>query len=73
MTKLQAHHICQQANVIETKEFSSDQFFFKIRADFTGGNNFQARIYYNQGKGFEIAAQKIWLPPLTQLFTKTTP
>jgi hypothetical protein len=48
MTKIQAHHICQRANVMETKEFSFDQFFFKIRADFTGGNNFQARIYYNQ-------------------------
>lgn len=49
MTKLQSHHVCRRASVIETKEFSSDQFFFKIRADFKGGNNFQARIYYNQG------------------------
>jgi hypothetical protein len=49
MTKLQAHPVCQRANVIETKVFSSDQFFFKIRADFREGNNFQARIYYNQG------------------------
>jgi hypothetical protein len=49
MTKLQSHHACQRASTIETKEFSSDQFFFKIRADFNGGNNFQARIYYNQG------------------------
>jgi hypothetical protein len=49
MTKIQAHHVCQQASVIETKEFSSDQFFFKIRADLTGGNHFQVRIYYNHG------------------------
>jgi hypothetical protein len=49
MTKLQAHPVCQRANVIETKVFSSDQFFFKIRADFKRGNNFQARVYYNQG------------------------
>jgi hypothetical protein len=48
MTKLQAHPICKQAGVVETRVFSSDQFFFKIRADFTDGNNFQARIYYNQ-------------------------
>jgi hypothetical protein len=26
MTKLQAHPICQQANVMKTKVFSSDQF-----------------------------------------------
>lgn len=49
MTRLQAHHICQRVSVVETKEFSSDQFFFKIRADITGGNHFQARIYYNHG------------------------
>ncbi len=49
MTKLQSHPVCQRARVIETKFFSSEQFFFKIRADFKGGNNFQARVYYNQG------------------------
>lgn len=48
MTKIQTSPVCKRAIVVETKIFSSDQFFFKIRADFSGGNNFQARVYYNQ-------------------------
>jgi len=35
--------------VVETKSFSPDQFFFKIRADLIENHKFQARIYYNQG------------------------
>lgn len=49
MATLQSHPICERATVVETKVFSPDQFFFKVRAEFTGGYNFQARIYYNQG------------------------
>lgn len=49
MATLQSHPICELATVVETKVFSPDQFFFKVRAEFTGGYNFQARIYYNQG------------------------
>jgi len=49
MAALQSHPICEQAVVVETKVFSSDQFFLKVRADLTGENKFQARIYYNQG------------------------
>lgn len=49
MAALQSHPICEQAIVVETKVFSSDQFFLKVRADLTGENKFQARIYYNQG------------------------
>jgi hypothetical protein len=49
MTKIQSHPVCQSARVMETKFFSAEQFFLKIRADFKGENNFQARIYYNQG------------------------
>lgn len=49
MAILEAHPTCEGATVVETKMFSSDQFFFKVRADFVGGSYFQARIYYNQG------------------------
>jgi hypothetical protein len=49
MAILQSHPVCEQATVVETKVFSSDQFFLKVRADLTGRNKFQARIYYNQG------------------------
>lgn len=49
MATLQSHPICKQATVVETKVFSSDQFFLKVRAELTGENLFQARIYYNQG------------------------
>ena len=49
MATLQSHPICKQATVVETKVFSSDQFFLKVRAELTGENLFQAQIYYNQG------------------------
>ncbi len=46
---LQSHSLCERATVVETKTFSPAQFFFKVRAEFTEGNKFQMRIYYNQG------------------------
>ena len=49
MAILQAHPICEQAAVIETKIFSPDQFFFKIRAEIIKNHKFQVRVYYNQG------------------------
>jgi hypothetical protein len=49
MAVFEAHPTCQRATVVETKVFSSDQFLFKVRADFMRGSYFQARIYYNQG------------------------
>ena len=47
ITALQVHPICRKVRVIETKQFSSDQFFFKIRAEMTGGYRLQIRVYYN--------------------------
>lgn len=35
--------------VMETKEFSADQFFFKIKAELPAEHKFQVRIYYNRG------------------------
>ncbi|RME46281.1 MAG: hypothetical protein D6791_08675 [Chloroflexi bacterium] len=49
MAILQAYPGCRSAAVMETKEFSSDQFFFKIRAELTEEHKLQVRIYYNQG------------------------
>jgi len=50
VTILQAHPVCIRVRVIETKEFSPDQFFFKIRAVlFEKDAQLQVRIYYNQG------------------------
>ena len=49
MTVLQSHPTCTQATVVETKVYSSDQFFLKVRADLIERNKFQVRIYYNQG------------------------
>ncbi len=46
---LQAHHLCKRVTEIETREFAANQFIFKIRAEFTGKTNFQARIYFNRG------------------------
>jgi len=43
------HPTCREVRVIETKEFSSDQFFFKIRAKLAEGYSFQVRVYYNRG------------------------
>ncbi len=48
MATLQSHPICKRASVLETKVFSYDQFFLKVRAELTGGNKLQVRIYYNQ-------------------------
>ena len=49
VTILQAHSLCQKANVVETKEFSADQFFLKLRADLKKEYKLQVRIYYNRG------------------------
>lgn len=46
---LQSHPICQDVTIVETKEFSPDQFFFKVRAALSQEFNFQLRIYYNHG------------------------
>ena len=49
MVLLQAHPLCKHTEILETRTFSSEQFFFKIRAEFTGEHFFQVRIYYNRG------------------------
>lgn len=49
MAVIQAHPLCQKVTVVETEEFSADQFFFKIRAALGDSHTLQVRIYYNLG------------------------
>ena len=49
ITALQVHPICHKVTVIETKEFSSDQFFLKIRVELEGDYKLQVRVYFNRG------------------------
>ena len=49
ITAIQVHPICESVGITDTKEFSSEQFSFKIRAVFRKGIQFQARIYFNKG------------------------
>jgi hypothetical protein len=46
---LQAHPLCERTAILETREFSPDQFYFKVRAELSQGYGFQARIYSNAG------------------------
>jgi len=49
VTELQVHPTCRKVTVVETKEFSFDQFFLKIRAELAGDYKLQVRVYYNRG------------------------
>lgn len=49
MAVLQAHPMCRSVTVVETKQFSNEQFFFKVRAELLAGHKLQVRIYYNLG------------------------
>lgn len=44
---LQSHPLCERTAILETREFSSDQFYFKVRADLPQGYKFQVRVYSN--------------------------
>lgn len=46
---LQTSAILQQVEIVETKVFSPEQFFFKIRAELSTVYTFQVRMYYNYG------------------------
>ena len=46
---LQASALCKQIVHVVTKEFSADQFLFKIRVELEDSSYFQVRIYYNRG------------------------
>ena len=44
---LQSHPLCERTTIVETREFSSDQFYFKVRADLPQEYKFQVRVYSN--------------------------
>ena len=46
---LQTLPFCEQTAIVETREFSPDQFYFKVRAKLPHGYHFQTRIYSNFG------------------------
>ena len=46
---LQSHPLCGRVVILETREFSPDQFHFKVRADLSQGYGLQVRIYSNLG------------------------
>ena len=44
---LQAHKLCKKVTILETRELSTDQFTFKIRADLISEYRLQIRYYSN--------------------------
>lgn len=46
---LQSHPLCERTTIVETREFSSNQFYFKVRAELPRDYRIQARVYSNQG------------------------
>jgi hypothetical protein len=36
--------------IVETREFSPNQFYFKVRAELPGAYRLQVRVYSNRGK-----------------------
>jgi hypothetical protein len=49
MAILQSHPLCERTTIVETRGFSSDQFYFKVRAELPRDYRIQARVYSNQG------------------------
>ncbi|MBU1753012.1 hypothetical protein KKG56_04035 [bacterium] len=49
MTLIEFSHLGIEAKVVETKEFSQEQFFFKIRVSLKKKMYLQIRIYCNKG------------------------
>jgi hypothetical protein len=44
---LQSHPLCERTAIVETREFSPDQFYFKVRAELPQGYRLQVRVYSN--------------------------
>jgi hypothetical protein len=47
---LQSHPLCERTEIVETREFSPDQFYFKVRSELPHGFKFQARVYSNASR-----------------------
>jgi hypothetical protein len=48
-TTLQKSPLCRVVRIIETDNFSRDQFALKIRTELPDNHMLQVRLYYNQG------------------------
>lgn len=48
-TRLQESPLCQAVSVVETQQFSAEQFLCKVRADLEQGLKLQGSAYYNHG------------------------
>ncbi|MBI4771126.1 MAG: hypothetical protein HY784_12130 [Chloroflexi bacterium] len=46
---LQACSFCRTVAVAETKEYSDERFFIKVRASLAADLSFQVRLYFNRG------------------------
>jgi hypothetical protein len=46
---LQSHSLCERTAILETREFSPDQYYFKVRTDLPREYRLQVRVYFNQG------------------------
>lgn len=46
---LQAHRLCQQIKIVETKTFSLEQYFIKIRVQLPKEHKLQVCVYHNWG------------------------
>ena len=46
---LQSHPLCERTVILETREFSPNQFYFKVRTELPHGYQFQTRVYSNFG------------------------
>lgn len=49
MAILQAHPLCKRTEILETGEFSTDQFHFKVRSELPREFRLQVRVYFNHG------------------------
>ena len=47
-TTLQRSPLCRVVRIIETDNFSRNQFALKVRAELAEGKILQVRLYYNQ-------------------------
>ena len=55
---LQSHPLCERAAIVETREFSPDQFYFKVRAELPQGYSFQVRVYSNGSQSLAYDPQE---------------
>ncbi len=63
VTPLQVFPLTTRVGIVETEVFAENRFFCKVRAEFSHGLSFQARVYYNRGH-YDYAYQLFRNAPL---------